>query len=648
MAQTRQTGRGRAWKAGLAALAVAATVLGLVGPGSPRAEAAGTSALSDRVGINTSYFWDDAATAQANLSQVAAGGVGWVRENFDWTQLEPSRGTFDWTDGDNLMTAASKTGLKVLGILDYSAPWASSDPTGGGDPKYPPSSPADYATYAGAVAARYGPGGTFWATHPGLSPDPLTALELWNEPWGYWDWKPEPDPAAYAALVEPTAKAIHAANAGVQVIMAGTLLTVTSTYGQVVPWLSALLKDDPALGHEVDGLSFHPYPDPNSQGPYSTDGDQTWRYDQVELVHQTEQAAGVNLPLWLTEVGWCVHDGDSSCVTAAQQAQYDSQAVSRATGEWGSFVARIFLYDWTGDDSGYDVKGTPAWTSLQALLAGAPAPTPSPVPGGPTTASFPGSPVVASQTSAPGGTYRLAETNGTVMGFGSGGGTSSPPATAVPFVGMASTPDGAGYWLVGRDGGVFSYGDAAFHGSTGAMRLAQPIVGMAATPDGGGYWLVAADGGIFSFGDARFFGSTGAIHLASPIVGMAATPDGGGYWLVGADGGVFSFGDANFLGSTGAMRLASPVVGVARTPDGAGYWLVAGDGGIFSFGDAGFHGSTGAIRLASPIVGMAPTPDGAGYWLVGRDGGVFSYGDAGYAGSGSGSTASPVVALTAG
>ena len=34
------------------------------------------------------------------------------------------------------------------------------------------------------------------------------------------------------------------------------------------------------------------------------------------------------------------------------------------------------------------------------------------------------------------------------------------------------------------------------------MRLNKPVVGMASTPDGAGYWLVAADGGIFAFGDA--------------------------------------------------------------------------------------------------------------------------------------------------
>jgi hypothetical protein len=46
---------------------------------------------------------------------------------------------------------------------------------------------------------------------------------------------------------------------------------------------------------------------------------------------------------------------------------------------------------------------------------------------------------------------------------------------------------------------------------------------MAPTPTGGGYWLVAADGGIFAFGDAAFLGSTGALRLVEPIVGMAST-----------------------------------------------------------------------------------------------------------------------------
>ncbi len=83
-----------------------------------------------------------------------------------------------------------------------------------------------------------------------------------------------------------------------------------------------------------------------------------------------------------------------------------------------------------------------------------------------------------------------------------------------------ATPYGFGYWFVARDGGVFNYGFAGFHGSTGSLHLNSPIVGMAATPSGAGYWLVAADGGIFSFGDAQFCGSVGGAHLNSPMVGM--------------------------------------------------------------------------------------------------------------------------------
>ena len=85
---------------------------------------------------------------------------------------------------------------------------------------------------------------------------------------------------------------------------------------------------------------------------------------------------------------------------------------------------------------------------------------------------------------------------------------------------MAATPDGKGYWLVASDGGIFAYGDAGFHGSTG-LTLNKPIVGMATTPDGKGYWLVATDGGIFTYGDGGFYGSAGAMALNKPIVGLA-------------------------------------------------------------------------------------------------------------------------------
>ncbi len=53
------------------------------------------------------------------------------------------------------------------------------------------------------------------------------------------------------------------------------------------------------------------------------------------------------------------------------------------------------------------------------------------------------------------------------------------------------------------------------------MTLNRPVVGIAPTPDGGGYWLVGSDGGIFNYGDAQYEGSTGCLALNSPVVAAA-------------------------------------------------------------------------------------------------------------------------------
>ena len=184
---------------------------------------------------------------------------------------------------------------------------------------------------------------------------------------------------------------------------------------------------------------------------------------------------------------------------------------------------------------------------------------------------------VASTPSSKGG-WILYGSTGTVVPFGDAtwfgdGSNLGPHVVTWPpfgsaidyFQGIASTPDGGGYWLVGVDGGVFAYGDATFYGSMGSHRPDAPVAGIARTNDGGGYWLVAWDGGVFSFGDARFSGSMGGKPLNALTVGIAANPDGTGYWTVAQDGGVFAFGDAPFLGSMANQFLESRVYGIAAS-----------------------------------------------------------------------------------
>ena len=94
----------------------------------------------------------------------------------------------------------------------------------------------------------------------------------------------------------------------------------------------------------------------------------------------------------------------------------------------------------------------------------------------------------------------------------------------------------------------------------GDTRLNAPVQSLVPDPDGAGYWLVAADGGVFAF-EAPFRGSMGGTKLNKPVTGMV--PFGNGYLMVGEDGGIFNFSDRPFLGSLGDRPPARPIVSVA-------------------------------------------------------------------------------------
>jgi hypothetical protein len=200
-----------------------------------------------------------------------------------------------------------------------------------------------------------------------------------------------------------------------------------------------------------------------------------------------------------------------------------------------------------------------------------------------------------------------------------------------------------GYWLVGSDGGIFSFGSAGFHGSMGGMTLQRPVVGIVPTANRGGYWLDASDGGVFSFGDTQFYGSIPGLglhpagsglpnSLNAPIVGMVPSHDQGGYFMVASDGGVFAFGDAKFAGSCpGIGGCSGAAVAVMPDASGNGYWLVSANGHVYTFGDAPYFGAPGG--QASPITSAVATPDGKGYWILDGGGQVFAYGDAATLGS---------------
>ena len=319
--------------------------------------------------------------------------------------------------------------------------------------------------------------------------------------------------------------------------------------------------------------------------------------------------------------------------------------------------------------------------TLTISPAGAPT---SPTTGPPTTTTAPSSP--SSPATSPTAPPPAAPSS-----------PATSPTTPTPPGSQGATD---GYDLVGSDGGIFTFGDAPFYGSTGSLKLQRPVTGITPTADHGGYWLVASDGGVFTFGDAGFYGSIPGLGLApsgssnsdrlnAPIVGMVPSADGGGYFMVAADGGVFAFGDAKFEGSCPSIGGCSgaavavmpdasgdgywlvtstgrvyafgdaasygapgpqtvPVTSAVRTTDGAGYWVLFANGVVDAYGDAkDFGGPIGSVNTSDPTTTIFTTPDGGGYWVASANGSVFTYGDAPYEGGTSAMRLNgPIIAAT--
>ena len=255
------------------------------------------------------------------------------------------------------------------------------------------------------------------------------------------------------------------------------------------------------------------------------------------------------------------------------------------------------------------------------------------------TATGSGSPVTVSGLTN-GDTYTFTVTATNDKGTGPASAVSTPvvPQSAPVTPPLLPPPPAHGYWLVGADGGIFTFGSAQFHGSAGSLRLQRPVVGIVPTNDRAGYWLDASDGGVFAFGDSGFYGSIPALglhpagsrlpnSLNAPIVGMVPSADGGGYFMVASDGGVFAFGDARFAGSCpGLGGCSGAAVAVMPDASGNGYWVVTATGHVYTFGDAPYYGDPGPQGV--PVTSAVRTPDGRGYWILFANGAISTFGDA--------------------
>ena len=273
-----------------------------------------------------------------------------VRDDFSWSAIESTKGSFNWSGPDQIMTYASQRNMDVLAMAGYTPTWARDTVCSSSGDKCPPANVADYANFVAQIARRYGSGGTFWTANPTLAYHPLQAIEIWNEP-NITFWLPSPDPVKYTALLKAGYSAIKAANPKIQVISAG--LSPYGAYGNITSSrmnpLSYLEKmyQNGATGY-MDAVGWHPY---NYAAGRTADGMLAYHIASAwsQLSQTTPSVRSLMTAngdsakkIWATEIG---APTSTNGVTETEQASFATKSIVL----WKS-------YTWAGNYYWYDLR----------------------------------------------------------------------------------------------------------------------------------------------------------------------------------------------------------------------------------------------------------------------------------------------------
>lgn len=196
-------------------------------------------------GIQT-HFGQGRSGPDTAMSLVRAAGIGAIRDEVYWHEVETSPGVFTFqAKHDAYIIAALTRGLQPLVILDYGHPLY------GGTPRDSVSRAA-FARYCSTVVARYAPQG-------------VKHYEVWNEPNlcipEFCPWSPAPSPEEYVALLRAAYQAIKSADPSAFVLAGATSPLDEPETSQKIPGVAFIQRIiGLGAGDVCDAISFHQYP----------------------------------------------------------------------------------------------------------------------------------------------------------------------------------------------------------------------------------------------------------------------------------------------------------------------------------------------------------------------------------------------------
>jgi hypothetical protein len=297
------------------------------------------------------------ADATGEWDRMVASGVESVRTAVRWNELQPVAGAApDFAALDPLVAAAASRGLELLPVVQGTPGWAAF-----GDPTTPPADPAAFGAFLTALIARYGPDGSLWAERTDVPRLPIRTWQIWNEPNLTRYWSRQPFAPSYVALLRAAHAAVHAADPGATVVLAGLPNESWTALRRVY--------DAGGAGH-FDAVALHPY----TRRP--RDVVRTVQYGRRVM----RRHGDAKVPIWVTELSWPAAKGKVDNPVGfevgdkGQAARLGAALVRLKAARHRLGIGRVYWYTWLSGEQGPSAFD---WSGLRRVRAGKSVSTPA-------------------------------------------------------------------------------------------------------------------------------------------------------------------------------------------------------------------------------------------------------------------------------
>lgn len=290
-----------------AAIAQAATEAPTQGP---TATLLPVSDKSFQPGIQVQYSLDMNPDNQDNWMREVKEklGLAWFKQQVRWEDVEPEKGTFDWSKLDLVMPSKNKFALNTMMSIVTAPDWAR-EPGADLDKHGPPANNADFVNFVSEILKRY--------------PGQVQAIEVWNEENIDREWSSVKGLKAenYVALLRDTFAAVKAIDPGIIVISGA--LSPTGFNDGVGAWddyvyldqllAAGMLNYTDCVGVHHNGYNIGPNiawdkvtndPTASFRGPFDNPHHSWSFYSTLNTYANKVAVAGGQQKLCITEFGW--------------------------------------------------------------------------------------------------------------------------------------------------------------------------------------------------------------------------------------------------------------------------------------------------------------------------------------------------------